>query len=111
MFKVLIIGAEEMGDYNKFRERTIFYLKRKKKSEVMIYTLGDEFIDVFAKNNGVDTKFFPVDWKTYGKDALKKRAESVLLDCDGIIAFNTKKDTEIIIKLAKEKNIPVRTVT
>ena len=111
MFKVLIIGAEETGDYEKFRSKTIYYLKNKKKSEIMIYSLGDEYIDIFAKSNDVDTKFFPTDWKRYGKDALKERAESVLSDCDAIIAFKTKKDTEKLIKMAEEKNIPIRRVT
>ena len=111
MFKVLIIGAEDMGDYEKFCKKTIYYLAKKKKSEIMIYSLGDEFIDVFAKKNGVDTKFFPVNWKTYGRDALKERAERVLSDCDSIIVFSTKKDTEVLVKMAQSKNIPIRKVT
>jgi DNA-binding LacI/PurR family transcriptional regulator len=73
--------------------------------------LGDEYIDDFAKKNGVDTTFFPTDWKRYGKEALKERAISVLSDCDGIIAFKTKKDTELLLKMAEEKNIPIRRVT
>lgn len=111
MFKVLIIGAEEMGDYEKFSTKTIYYLKNKKKSEIMIYSLGDEYIDFFAKKNGVDTKFFAADWKTYGKETLKERATRVLSDCDAIIAFKTKKDTEILLKMAQEKKIPIRRVT
>lgn len=111
MFKVLIIGAQDTEDYEKFCKKTIYYLKNKKKSEIMIYSLGDEYIDVFAKKNGVDTKFFATDWKTYGKEALKERATRVLSDCDAIIAFKTKKDTEILLKMAQEKKIPIRRVT
>lgn len=111
MFKVLIIGAEDMGNYEKFCSKTIYYLKNKKKSEIMIYTLGDNFIDSFAKANSVDTKFFATDWKTYGKEALKERTTRVLSDCDAIIVFNTKKDTELLLKTAQEKKIPIRRVT
>lgn len=111
MFNVLILGAEEMGDYEKFRDKCLYYFSNKRKSEIMIREISDDaYIDVFAQTFGLAVSFFPCEWQVYGKDALKQRAEDVLNDCGGVIAFSKKKDIDYIIKLANEKGIMVKEV-
>jgi len=109
MFKVAIIGGELSGDYPKFVERCTIFLKNKAKEGIMIYSTGDKFVNEFAKKYGIITKIFYCDFQTYGRQALKVRAENLLKDCDGVIAFRRDlKDIQMIIKLAEEKKITVK---
>ena len=112
MFKVAIIGGEKTNDYPKFKKKCIQCLKNKvKEDSIMIYTIGDRFVDAFSERYSIPTRFFPCDFKTFGKDALKVRAEYLMEDVDALIAFNYKnnKDASYFVNLANEKGIPVRT--
>ena len=112
MFNVLILGGEEIGDYDKFRTKCLNILQNQRRSEIMIREISDDaYIDVFAQTFGLAVSFYPCEWETYGKDAFKKRAEEVLTDCNGVINFSKKKDAKIIAKIAKERGIKVRTIT
>ena len=112
MFKVAIIGGESMGDYMRFKKKCIECLKNKvKETSVVIYTIGDRFVNVFAERYGITTKLFSADFQMYGKDALMMRNKEMLRDCDAVIIFNgSKKDVEIIKKMAGEKNLPMRVI-
>jgi len=112
MFKVAIIGGELTGDYTKFKEKCIYFLRNKvKEDSIMIYTTGDKFVDEFAKRYRITTRVFYCDFKTYNRNALKVRAENMLEDCDGVIAFrNDLKDIQMITKLAAEKKLQVKKV-
>ncbi len=113
MFKVAIIGGERTGDYPKFKEKCINLLRNKaKEGGIMIYTIGDKYVEAFAERYGIDYVFFPCDFQTFGRDALKYRAENLLKDADALIAFSKQiKDVDMIVRLANEKGIPVRTPT
>lgn len=112
MFKVVIVGGEHTHDYARFKKKCIECLKNKaKEGRIIIYTTGDRFVDAFSERYGIDTRFFPCDFKHYGKDALKYRAEAVLEDADAVIAFNDgQKDSQMIAKMAAEKGLPLRII-
>lgn len=111
MFNVAIVGGEGSGDYPTFKEKCIFYLKNKAGEGIKIYTTGDEYVDAFADRYRIDTIKFHTDFKKYGKDALKVRNEEMLENCDALIYFNDgTKDTKMILKMAKDLNIPVRII-
>lgn len=111
MFKVAIIGGEGSKDYTKFKEKCIYYLKNRTKEGIMIYTIGDKFVDAFAERYHITTRFFPCDFKTFGKEALKVRAEEMLKECDAVIAFKDGlKSTQMITKMAVEQGLPLRNV-
>ena len=112
MFNVLILGGEETGNYDKFRNKCLNILQDQRRSEIMIREIADDaYIDVFAQTFGLTVSFYPCEWAVYGKDALKKRTDEVLTDCHGVINFSKKKDAEIITKIAKERGIKVRKIT
>jgi hypothetical protein len=112
MFKVVIVGGEHTHDYARFKKKCIECLKNKaKEGGIIIYTTGDRFVDAFSERYGIDTRFFPCDFKHYGKDALKYRAEAILEDADAVIAFNDgQKDSQMIAKMAAEKGLPLRII-
>ena len=78
----------------------------------MIYTTGDRYVEAFSERYGIDTKFFPADFKTFGKEALIVRAISMLEDANAVIAFNCNgfKESQIISNMAAEKGLPLRTI-
>ena len=112
MFRVAIIGGEASEDYVKFRNKCISCLKEKVKTDhIMILSPGDRYIDAFSERFKIDVKTFIVDWKKYGKDALKARAEEMLSQSDAVIVFDLgKKETNIYKKMASEKGIPLRVI-
>lgn len=110
MFKVAIVGGENMGNYPFFEAKCVNCLKDKAKTVgVTLYTTGDAFVSKFAEKFGLSTRTFYTDWKTYGKEALKYRNEQMLSDCDAIISFDDGiKDTKMITKMAVDKGLPHR---
>ncbi len=112
MFKVAIIGGENMGNYPFFETKCVNCLKNKAKTEgVTIYTTGDSFVTRFAEKFGLTTRTFYTDWRTYGRDALKQRNIEMLSDCDAIISFNDGiKDTKMIVQMGIEKGLPHRLI-
>lgn len=111
MFKVAIVGGEGMSDYDKFCNKCKTFLKNKAKEGITIYTTGNDFVYSFARRYGIVTQFFITDWATYGRDALKKRNEKMLDNCDALIVFEDGiKDTRMIYNLAMQKGIPCRRV-
>lgn len=113
MFKVAIIGGEYTGNYSGFKKVCIKCLENKVKTgRIMIYTIGDKFVEAFAERFGISTHFFGADFKSHGKDALKIRAENMLKDCDAVISFDTNiKDIELITKMAVSKGLPIRKIS
>lgn len=111
MFKVGIIGAENYGDYKMFAQKTVHILKNKVKEGILILSIGDNYVNAFAKAANIDVKTFSCDWATYGKNTLKKRNENILSECNAIIIFDDcTKDTKCIYNMAKERNIPLRII-
>ena len=113
MFKVAIIGGKNTENYNFFKERCIYFLKKKAESgeRILINTTGDDYVYNFCKQYGIDNKTYYTDWKTYKNDALKKRNEKIVAESDAMIYFdNGIKDEEMLYNAAKQKNTPIRRV-
>lgn len=108
MFNVAIIGGENTKDYKFFSESCIKCLKNKAKEGIIIHTIGDEYIEAFAERYHIPVLFFATDWKKFGNNAYLVRNDQLLENCDGIIVFNDgTKNTLLIAKTAKDKNIPI----
>ena len=114
MFKVAIVGGENTGNYEFFKEKCIFFLRNKAKSGggITIYTTGDEYVNKFSARYGIDVRTFYTDWNKNGKNALKERNEKLLDTCDAMILFDNEiKSDQILFSIDKEKGIPCRKVT
>lgn len=111
MFKVAIIGGENMGDYKFFAQKCIHFLKNKAHEGITILSLGDRFVDIFANATNIDVKQYDVEWSKYGKNALKNRILKVLEECDGVIIFDDgTNDTKHFLDMTTEYKIPLRVV-
>ena len=113
MFKVVIVGGESTRDYEHFKKKCIECLRNKaKEGGIMIYTTGDRFVDAFSEQYRIDTRFFPANFKKYGRDALKVRATEMMEDADALITFNNDghKESRIFTNMAAEKGLPMRNI-
>ena len=110
MFNVAILGAEAAETYEYFKKRCIFYLKNRAKEGITIYAVEEhEFVTKFASEYHINIQYFYTDWKMYGKKALVERNKLLISTCCGIIWFDDKrKDTQMIVNLAKKTGTPVR---
>lgn len=110
MYNVIIIGGEKMGNYPFFEQKTINCIKNRAKTEgVTIFTTGDKLVETFTNKYGITSKIFYTDWKSYGKDALKRRNEEMLREANAIITFEDElKDSHMLTKMATEKGLPHR---
>ncbi len=112
MFKVAIIGGETSGNYKMFATKCIYYLKNKAGEGITILSLGDNYINAFAKATNIDVKEYFVDWGKFGKNALKIRAHFIIGECDALILFdNGTKEFNMYKKIATEAKIPLRVVS
>lgn len=111
MFKVVIIGGESTKNYNFFEKKCIQCLKNKVKTDtVMIYTIGDKYVERFSTRFSIDVRIFYSKFKRK-TSVLNKRNEEMMSDANALIAFNDKlKNTSMIIEKAKEKNLPIRII-
>jgi hypothetical protein len=111
MFKVAIVGGENIGDYKFFVEKCAFFLKNKTKNGLMILTVGDKFVDILTTTANIDKQNFYCDWKAHGNDAIKNRNEKIIKECDAIIVFDDEtKSTKFFINMAKESGKPIRII-
>lgn len=111
MFKVVIVGGESTKNYEFFEKKCIQCLKNKVKTDtVMIYSIGDSYVERFSSRFGIDVRFFITKFKRK-PSALNRRNEEMLSDANALIAFNDKlKATTTIIEKANEKKIPSRII-
>lgn len=111
MFKVAIIGGENLGNYKLFAEKCVYFLKNKTKNGITILSTGDKYVNVFAKATNIDVKQYNTEWNRYGKTALKNRNSKIIDECDAIIVFDDgTKDTRCFLQMARESEKPVRCV-
>ena len=113
MFNVIIIGGEDTENYDFFKKKTAECLINKARSGegITILTTGDAFIDEFTKQFRIDKQFFPTDWRTFGKEALKYRNEEILKRANAIIFFqNGRKDSQILFDMAVKRKLPNRLI-
>lgn len=113
MFKVAIIGGYETGDYARFRAKCIHMLREKGKTEgLMLYSIGDEFLDRFAEEFSLTIATVYTEFGKYGKMALKVRNERLLSECEALLYFDCGiKDYNMLYTMASEKGLNVRKVT
>ena len=111
MFKVAIIGGENRGDYRLFVEKCAYFLKNKIKEGIRVLTIGDEYVNIMCNKANIDVTVYNTNWGAYGRDALKRRNEKIINDCDAVIAFEDgTNDTKAFIHFAKQSDKPVRVV-
>ena len=111
MFNVIIIGGENIPNYEIFQKECIYYLrdKAKKGERIRILTIGDSYIDKFASTFGIETKTFYCDWRKHGTSALAVRNKDIAAEADAIIYFDSnKKDLDTLFEYVIKSGLPYR---
>ena len=111
MFNVAIIGGSSTNDYEFFEKKCIQCLRNKAKTDhIMIYSIGDEYVEKFANRFNIDVKILPTYFKKYKSDALKLRNDELFSSINAVIAFDALKDAKVIAEMAQQRNLPVRLI-
>jgi len=113
MFNIAIIGGENTGDYEFFKNKCIHFLSNKvKEDSITIYSFGDAFVKKFSDEYKISLFTLYADWKTYGKEALKERTIRMANSCNGVILFagGDKKTESFVESITAEKGVPLRIV-
>lgn len=70
---------------------------------------ADQLAGRWAVANNIPVEVFPADWRQYGKRAgYLRNVQMAESKPDLVIAFRGGKGTEMMVKIAKEKDIPVK---
>lgn len=111
MFKVAIIGGSTTNDYGFFEKKCIECLRNKAKIDtIMIYSIGDEFVERFANRFNIDVSIISQHFKKYKNDTDKMKDDELFGKIDAIIIFDNFKYAKSVSQVSNEKNIPTRLI-
>ena len=112
MLRLAIIGSRDFNDYNLVKSTLEKY-----KDKISIVVSGgangaDSLGERWAIDNGIETLIFPAEWDKYGKRAGYIRNQTIIQNCDCVIAFwnGESKGTNHSINLANKNSKPVKIV-
>nr|NIQ79998.1 DUF2493 domain-containing protein [Anaerolineae bacterium] len=73
---------------------------------------ADQTGEQWAKQNGVQVRRFPADWKKFGRKAGFRRNHQMLEEATALVAFwdGKSRGTKHMIEIAKKRGIKVRVV-
>ena len=113
MFRVIVAGGRDFGDYQLLR-KTLDNLLCNITEEIVVGcghakgadTLGEQY----AKERGYAVNYYPANWKLYGKRAGFLRNEQMAQNADALVAFwdGESRGTKHMIDLAKQYNLKIR---
>ena len=110
--RVIVCGSRDWADYKTIEEE----IQKLPKNSVIGCRGADGIAHEIASKNGFQTQVYYAEWNKYGKSAGPKR-NLVMLNsgADLVLAFHlqdrdieSSKGTKHMVKIAKDKNVPVR---
>ena len=106
--KVAIVGSRSWKDHEMVRD----YISSLDVDDVVVSGGArgvDQFAEIYAAKQGLETIVFPADWKTYGKRAGVLRNRDIIDAADRVVAFwdGSSAGTKSSIELARKANKPV----
>lgn len=113
-FRVIITGSQSFTDYDQLKTTCDKILQDKPSIEIVAATQkGAGVMGIkYAKENNYQVKVFQVDFTSYGPQAIQMCYKQMVQYADALIIFwdGELYTLGLIIKLAKEKPIPVREI-
>ena len=113
MFKVIITGGENFGDYSTFERKCINCLRNKAREGhgILICSTGDKYNDRFAKRFGINVREFSADFKKHGNNAILDRNRRMIAEADAAIVFDDGlSDTKFMIDQITSAKLPYRVI-
>jgi hypothetical protein len=113
MFKLIIAGSREFNNYSFLKDKIDFLLKNVVEDVEIVSgaargadTLGEQY----ARENNLNVKLFPADWKKYGNSAGFIRNEEMANYANACVVFwmNNSKGTKHMIDLSQKHNLKLR---
>lgn len=111
--RIAIIGSRSFDNYKLVVETLLPY-----KSRITVIVSGgargaDTLGEKWAIENGIETLIFPADWQAHGRKAGYIRNETIVKNCDGIIAFwdGVSRGTAHSLTLANTYGKPINLVS
>lgn len=113
-FKLIIAGSRKFNNYEELCRCCDKVLLGISNIEIVSGTANGADIlgERYANERGYQIKRFPADWNQYGKKAGYLRNKEMAEYGDALIVFwdGISRGTNLMIKLAKENQLPVRIV-
>lgn len=113
MYNVIIAGSRNFNDYEMLA-RTVDEFLAGRQDKVTIFcgkargadTLGERY----ASERGYAIRYFPADWRRYGRGAGCVRNEEMAKSADALLAFwdGSSRGTGSMIEAARKHNIVLR---
>ena len=115
MFRVIIAGGRDFGDYELLYRKLDTYLGNKMPNVQIVSGLarGADTLGLrYAQDHNLDTARFPAEWDRWGRGAGYIRNREMADNADALIAFwdGRSKGTKHMIDLAVEKGLLVKVV-
>ncbi|MEG1726080.1 MAG: DUF2493 domain-containing protein [Anaerovoracaceae bacterium] len=112
--KIVIAGGRDFEDCEFLCNKINHYTQNLPELEIVCGKAkgADALGERYAKENGINIKYFPVKWDELGKSAGYIRNSEMANYADGLIAFwdGNSKGTKHMIDLAKRMGLKVKVV-
>lgn len=113
-FRLIIAGSRTFTDYELLKRTLDKLLINKTDIEIVSGCAkgADKLGERYAAEHNYPVKHFPADWDAHGKGAGFIRNKQMAQYADALVAFwdGFSRGTEMMIELAREKNLLVRVI-
>lgn len=113
--KVIVAGGRDFNNYSLLRQKMDSLLANRLPAVEIVCGKArgaDTLGETYAKERGLQIKYFPAEWDKYGRSAGYRRNNQMAEYADAVVAFwdGKSRGTEHMINLAKEKGLAIRIV-
>ncbi len=112
---IIIAGCRNYSNYKEAKEFILSCISEYKKTDRLTILSGgckgaDLLGEHFAKEKGFSIKYYPADWKKFGKAAGPIRNKKMVEDCHGVICFwdGKSKGTASLLQFAQKAGKPIK---
>lgn len=115
VFKVIVAGSRSFDDYELMKKKLDYFFRDQKDVAILSGTArgADRLGERYARERGLPVERFPADWDLFGKSAGYHRNQKMAKYADACVCFwdGASRGTEMMIKIARERKLPLRIVT
>ena len=113
--RIVIAGCRNYTNYEEAKKFILSCINEYSKTASIVILSGtckgaDLLGEKFAKEQNLPIRYYPAEWKRFGKAAGPIRNKKMINDCHEVICFWDKKSygTASLIRYAKAAKIPIR---
>lgn len=113
MYYLIIAGGRDFND-SPLLEQTVDQFLQNVQEEITIFCGGargaDSLGERYAKSRGYAVRYFPPDWRRYGRAAGPVRNQKMAENADALVAFwdGTSRGTGNMIEAARSRQLAIQ---